>query len=229
MLLARRRRAGQHPQRPDGVARCAGDRADDDQRVGVGGSHRHVARLRPAGRRRCPSSADRGGGHDPGRLDRGHRAPARGGLRVRGAYTPPVAGSHSVCAFLFGASTNTGTSASSTSFSVGPAPPPPPPRRRARTLADRARRDRHRPAPDALRRADAQGPHVPRRAHAHPPRGLQRRHRLPARPAHEAHPRGAGQGPARRLAVPQPAQRPQAELPADAAARLRQPAAASSR
>lgn len=42
------------------------------------------------------------------------------------SYTPPVAGSYSLCAYLFGTSPGTGASQSSTSFSVGPAPPPPP-------------------------------------------------------------------------------------------------------
>ena len=42
------------------------------------------------------------------------------------AYTPPIAGSYTLCAYLFGSSPGTGASQSSTSFSVGPAPPPPP-------------------------------------------------------------------------------------------------------
>lgn len=40
-------------------------------------------------------------------------------------YTPPVAGSYSLCAYLFGSSPGTGASQSSTSFNVGAAPPPP--------------------------------------------------------------------------------------------------------
>ena len=50
-----------------------------------------------------------------------------GAFSYSGTYAPPSAGSYSICAFLFGGSSNTGTSASATSFGVGPAPPPPPP------------------------------------------------------------------------------------------------------
>ncbi len=42
------------------------------------------------------------------------------------SFTPPVAGSYTLCAYLFGASPGTGSSQSSTSFGVGAAPPPPP-------------------------------------------------------------------------------------------------------
>jgi len=42
-------------------------------------------------------------------------------------YTPPAAGSYTLCAFLFDTSATTGTSASSSGFTVGAAPPPPPP------------------------------------------------------------------------------------------------------
>jgi hypothetical protein len=41
-------------------------------------------------------------------------------------YTPPAEGSYSLCAYLFGPTTQTGTSVTSGNFSVGPAPPPPP-------------------------------------------------------------------------------------------------------
>lgn len=41
-------------------------------------------------------------------------------------YTPPVAGSYSLCAYLYGLSPSTGASQSAVSFSVGLAPPPPP-------------------------------------------------------------------------------------------------------
>ena len=52
--------------------------------------------------------------------------PAPGPFEYSGTYTPAVPGPHSVCAFLFGASTGAGSAVSSDNFTVGPAPPPPP-------------------------------------------------------------------------------------------------------
>ena len=49
-----------------------------------------------------------------------------GAFSYSATYTPPVAGSYTLCAYLFGSSPGTGASMSAVSFSVGPAPPPPP-------------------------------------------------------------------------------------------------------
>jgi len=74
----------------------------------------------------CPSSANVEAGTIPAGSTEVIAHQPVGPFAYSGTYTPPVAGSYSICAFLFGGS-NAGTSASSTSFAVGPAPPPPPP------------------------------------------------------------------------------------------------------
>lgn len=66
----------------------------------------------------CPSSANVEAGTIPAGSTEVIAHQPVGPFAYSGTYTPPVAGSYSICAFLFGGS-NAGTSASSTSFAVG--------------------------------------------------------------------------------------------------------------
>ena len=75
----------------------------------------------------CPTSANVEAGNIPAGSTQVIAEQPVGPFSYSATYTPPAAGSYSICAFLLGAASNAGTSASATSFSVGPAPPPPPP------------------------------------------------------------------------------------------------------
>jgi len=75
----------------------------------------------------CPSSADVKAGTVPAGATEVIAKEPVGAFSYSATYTPPVAGSYTLCAYVFDTSTTTGTSASSTGFTVGPAPPPPPP------------------------------------------------------------------------------------------------------
>lgn len=75
----------------------------------------------------CPTSANVVAGTIPAGSTEVIAEQPVGSFSYSGTFTPPAAGSYSVCAFLFGSSAMVGTSATATSFSVGPAPPPPPP------------------------------------------------------------------------------------------------------
>ena len=192
-----------HAHSLNGPTYSPGARATVPMTIGASGSADPTAALRVYVQQggACPTSANVEAGTIPAGLTEViARSSRSGAFSYSGTYTPPVAGSYSICAFLFGGSANTGTSAIVDEL-----------RRRARTAAaaassaagdDRPRRPVRpvpgtrprdpdaRPGQEALRRADAEGAHVPRRAPAHPAGGLQRGERLPARPAHE--PRGAG-------------------------------------
>ncbi|MDP1849763.1 MAG: hypothetical protein Q8K79_18395 [Solirubrobacteraceae bacterium] len=74
----------------------------------------------------CPTSANVVAGAIPAGSTEVIAQQPTGPFSYSATFTPPVAGSYSICAFLFGSTTNTGTSATATSFGVGPAPPPPP-------------------------------------------------------------------------------------------------------
>jgi len=62
----------------------------------------------------------------PGSAEVIAQQPAPGPFSHSAAYTPDVAGPHSVCAYLYGASTGAGSAVSSGNFTAAPAPPPPP-------------------------------------------------------------------------------------------------------
>lgn len=113
----------------NGPTYSPGPRATVPMTISVSGSADPTATLRvyvqPTGA--CPSSANVEAGSIPaGTTEVIARQPV-GAFSYSATYTPPVAGSYTICAYLLGASTMTGTSASSTGFSVGAAPPPPPP------------------------------------------------------------------------------------------------------
>jgi len=73
----------------------------------------------------CPTSADvEAGNIAAGATEVIAKQPV-GPFSYSATFTPPAAGSYTLCAYLLGSGT-TGTSASSTGFSVGPAPPLPP-------------------------------------------------------------------------------------------------------
>jgi hypothetical protein len=75
----------------------------------------------------CPSSdAVKAGTVPAGATEVISKQPV-GAFSYSATYTPPVAGSYVLCAYIYDTSTTTGTSASSTGFTVGAAPPPPPP------------------------------------------------------------------------------------------------------
>jgi hypothetical protein len=76
----------------------------------------------------CPTSANVVAGTIPAGTTEVIAQQPTGPFSYSATFTPPAPGSYSICAFLFGSTTNTGTSATATSFGVGPAPPPPPPR-----------------------------------------------------------------------------------------------------
>ncbi|MEA2193691.1 MAG: hypothetical protein QOG42_125 [Solirubrobacteraceae bacterium] len=115
----------------NGPTYSPGPRATVPMTISVSGSADPTATLRvyvqQAGA--CPSSADVEAGSIPAGSTRVVAEQPVGAFSSSGSYTPPAAGSYTICAYLLG-SGSTGTSASSTSFTAGvapPAPPPPPP------------------------------------------------------------------------------------------------------
>ena len=113
----------------NGPTVSANPRATVAMSVSVSGSADPTATLRvyiQAGSVACASSAIvEATGSPAGATEVIARQPV-GAFSYSESYTPAVAGAHTVCAYLIGASSNQGSSASSAGFSVGPAPPPPP-------------------------------------------------------------------------------------------------------
>lgn len=113
----------------NGPTVSSGARATVPMTVSVSGSADPTAALRvyvqPSGIP-CASSSTVPTQGAPGAAEVISQEPV-GAFSYSGMYTPPAAGAYTVCAYLFGVSSNTGTSAASTSFVAGPAPPPPPP------------------------------------------------------------------------------------------------------
>ena len=104
----------------------AGARATVPMTIGASGVANTPASLRVYVQRggACPTSANVLSGAIPAGSTEVIAQQPSGPFAYSATFTPPVAGSYSVCAFLFGSTTNIGTSATATSFGVGPAPPP---------------------------------------------------------------------------------------------------------
>jgi hypothetical protein len=113
----------------NGPTASPGARATVPMTISVSGSADPTATLRVYVQQSgpCPTSANVEAGAIPaGSTEVIARQPV-GAFSYSATYTPPVAGSYSICAFLFGGADNIGTSASAATFTAGPAPPPPPP------------------------------------------------------------------------------------------------------
>lgn len=116
-----------HANRLNGPTYSPGPRATVPMTITASGTADSAASLRvyvqPSGA--CPTSANVEAGNIPAGSTRVIAEQPVGPFSYSATYTPPVAGSYSICAFLLGPA-STGTSASATSFSAGPAPPPAP-------------------------------------------------------------------------------------------------------
>lgn len=104
----------------------SGARATVPMTIGASGVADTPASLRVYVQRggACPTSANVLAGAIPAGSTEVIAEQPSGPFAYSATFTPPDAGSYSICAFLFGSTTNTGTSATATSFGVGPAPPP---------------------------------------------------------------------------------------------------------
>lgn len=117
-----------HANRLNGPTHSPGPRATVPMTISASGTADTAASLRvyvqPSGA--CPTAANVQAGNIPAGSTQVIAEQPVGPFSYSASYTPPAAGSYSICAFLIGSASNTGTSASATSFSVGPAPPPAP-------------------------------------------------------------------------------------------------------
>lgn len=117
-----------HANRLNGPSYSPGPRATVPMTISASGTADTAASLRvyvqPGGA--CPTSANVEAGNIPAGSTEVIAERPVGAFSYSATYTPPAAGSYSICAFLLGAASNAGTSASATSFTAGPAPPPPP-------------------------------------------------------------------------------------------------------
>jgi hypothetical protein len=116
-----------HANRLNGPTYSPSPRATVPMTISASGTADSAASLRvyvqPGGA--CPTSANVAAGNIPAGSTEVIAERPVGPFSYSATYTPPAAGSYSICAFLLGSTSNAGTSASATSFSVGPAPPPP--------------------------------------------------------------------------------------------------------
>ena len=117
-----------HANRLDGPTYSPNPRATVPMTITASGTADSAASLRVYVQQggACPTSANVEAGNIPAGSTAVISERPVGPFSYSATYTPPAAGSYSICAFLLG-SPNAGTSASATSFSVGPAPPPPAP------------------------------------------------------------------------------------------------------
>ena len=117
-----------HANRLNGPTYSPGPRATVPMTISASGTADTAASLRVYVQQggACPTSANVEAGNIPAGSTAVIAEQPVGPFSYSATYTPPAAGSYSICAFLLGAASNAGTSASATSFSVGPAPPPPP-------------------------------------------------------------------------------------------------------
>jgi hypothetical protein len=106
-----------------------GPRATVPMTIAVSGTAEPTASVRVYVQqdRSCPSSDAVEAGAIPAGSTEVIAKQAVGSFSYSATYTPPAAGSYTLCAYIFDTSTTTGTSVTSTGFTVGPAPPPPPP------------------------------------------------------------------------------------------------------
>ena len=118
-----------HANRLNGPTYSPGPRATVPMTISASGTADTTASLRVYVQQGgvCPTSANVAAGSIPAGSSQVIAEQPLGPFSYSATYTPPVAGSYSICAFLIGSASNAGTSASATSFTAGPAPPPPPP------------------------------------------------------------------------------------------------------
>lgn len=118
-----------HANRLNGPTYSPGPRATVPMTISASGAADTAASLRVYVQQggACPTSANVAAGNIPAGSTQVIAEQPLGPFSYSATYTPPVAGSYSICAFLIGSASNAGTSASATSFTAGPAPPPPPP------------------------------------------------------------------------------------------------------
>lgn len=118
-----------HANRLNGPTYSPGPRATVPMTISASGTADTAASLRVYVQQggACPTSANVAAGNIPAGSTAVIAEQPVGPFSYSATYTPPAAGSYSICAFLLGSASNAGTSASATSFTAGAAPPPPPP------------------------------------------------------------------------------------------------------